>query len=175
MRMLRMEVVQKDILDHVENTLRSEFMTNLARSARRDVHELMADIFNSFDRNTETRFMAALEERNYDSAERIRQLMFTFEDLERLNDAALQMLLRKVEKEKLALALKGGTEDIRQRFLSNMSERAAKLLREDMDALGPVRLRDVDEAQAAIVAAAKALADAGEIDISVGERDELVY
>jgi flagellar motor switch protein FliG len=175
MRMLRMEVVQKDILDHVENTLRSEFMTNLARSARRDVHELMADIFNSFDRNTETRFMAALEERNYDSAERIRQLMFTFEDLERLNDAALQMLLRNLEKEKLALALKGGTEDIRQRFLSNMSERAAKLLREDMDALGPVRLRDVDEAQAAIVAAAKALADAGEIDISVGERDELVY
>lgn len=175
MRMLRMETVQKDILDHVENTLRSEFMTNLARSARRDVHELMADIFNSFDRNTETRFMAALEERSYDSAERIRQLMFTFEDLERLNDAALQMLLRKVEKEKLALALKGGTEDIRQRFLNNMSERAAKLLREDMDALGPVRLRDVDEAQAAIVAAAKALADAGEIDISVGERDELVY
>ncbi|MEX2311471.1 MAG: flagellar motor switch protein FliG, partial [Rhodospirillales bacterium] len=79
MRMLRMEAVQKEILDHVERTLRTEFMTNLARTARRDSHELMADIFNNLDRNTENRFMTALEERNRESAERIKQLMFTFD------------------------------------------------------------------------------------------------
>ncbi|HBA43348.1 MAG TPA: flagellar motor switch protein FliG, partial [Alphaproteobacteria bacterium] len=79
MRMLRMEAVQKDILDKVESTLRTEFMNNLARTNRRDAHEVMADIFNNFDRQTEGRFLSALEERNRESAERIRALMFTFE------------------------------------------------------------------------------------------------
>jgi len=77
MRMLRMEAVQKDVLDHVEKTLRTEFMTNLARTSRRDSHEMMADIFNNLDRSAENRFMTALEERNRESAERIKQVMFT--------------------------------------------------------------------------------------------------
>src|SRR6201996_8078082 len=84
MRLLRMEAVQKEVLDGVEKTLRTEFMSNLARTARRDAHELMADIFNNLDRNAENRFMSALEERNRESAERIKALMFTFEDLVRL-------------------------------------------------------------------------------------------
>ncbi|MGH6978754.1 MAG: flagellar motor switch protein FliG, partial [Brevundimonas sp.] len=75
-RMLRMEPVQRDILDKIEQTLRTEFMSNLARTSKRDSHELMADIFNSFDRQTEARFIGALEERSRDSAERIRSLMF---------------------------------------------------------------------------------------------------
>src|SRR5271156_744612 len=90
MRMLRMESVQKDVLDGVERTLRAEFMSNLARSTRRDAHEMMADIFNSLDRSSETRFLAALDERNREAAERIRSLMFTFEDLQRLTPAAVQ-------------------------------------------------------------------------------------
>src|SRR6201987_2125349 len=81
MRMLRMETVQKDVLDGVERTLRAEFMSNLARSTRRDAHEMMADIFNNLDRQSEGRFVAALEERNRESAERIKALMFTFDDL----------------------------------------------------------------------------------------------
>lgn len=176
MRMLRMEAVQKDILDHVENTLRTEFMTNLARTARRDSHELMADIFNNFDRNTENRFMTALEERNRESAEKIKQLMFTFEDLVRIDAAGVQQLLRRIERDQLGLALKGASDQVKDLFFKNMSERAAKMLREDMEAMGPVRLRDVDEAQAAIVSTVKALADAGEILVSgSGDRDELVY
>ena len=79
MRMLNMESVQKDVLETIERTLRREFMSNLARTARRDSHEMMAEIFNSLDRNTESKFLTALEERNRDSAEKIRQLMFTFE------------------------------------------------------------------------------------------------
>src|SRR5579862_2417950 len=106
MRMLRMEAVQKEVLDGVERTLRNEFITSLARTARRDAHEMMADIFNSLDRNAENRFMSALEEHNRESAERIKALMFTFEDLVRVDSAGIQMLLRSVEKDKLAVALK---------------------------------------------------------------------
>ncbi|PKU25960.1 flagellar motor switch protein FliG [Telmatospirillum siberiense] len=176
MRMLRMEAVQKEVLDGVEKTLRTEFMSNLARTARRDAHELMADIFNNLDRNAENRFMSALEERNRESAERIKQLMFTFEDLVRIDMAGIQTLLRSVEKDKLGMALKGASDTIKELFFKNMSERAGKMMREDMDAMGPVRLRDVDQAQSAIVVLAKELAASGQIVISEGrEEDELVY
>lgn len=176
MRMLRMEAVQKEILDHVERTLRTEFMTNLARTARRDSHELMADIFNNLDRNTENRFMTALEERNRESAERIKQLMFTFDDLVRVDSSGIQLLLRQVEKDMLAVALKGASEGVKELFFSNMSERAGKMMKEDMDAMGAVRLKDVDEAQSGIVQTAKALSDAGEIVIAGSdEESELVY
>ena len=175
-RMLTMEGVRKEILQAVENTLRSEFMANLARTSRRDPHESMADIFNNFDRATEKKFLETLEESNRDSAERIKGLMFTFDDLNKLDPASIQVLLRTVEKDKLGLALKGASEDLRDLFFSNMSERAGKIMREDMDALGPVRLRDVDEAQGMMVTVAKDLSDRGEIVIadSSGE-DELIY
>ena len=176
MRMLRMEAVQKEVLDNVEKTLRAEFMSTLARSARRDSHEMMADIFNNLDRNTENRFMTALEERNRESAEKIKSLMFTFDDLANLDMGGVQVLLRQVEKDKLALALKGASDDLKDLFFKNMSERAGKMMKEDMEAMGAVRLKDVDEAQATIVQSAKALADAGEIVISAGgEEDELIY
>ncbi|CAA7611723.1 flagellar motor switch protein FliG [Magnetospirillum sp. UT-4] len=176
MRMLRMEAVQKEVLDGVEKTLRTEFMTNLARTQRRDAHEMMADIFNNLDRNAENRFMSALEERNRESAEKIKALMFTFEDLVRLDASGVQTLLRQVEKDKLAMALKGASDAIKDMFFKNMSERAGKMLKEDMEAQGPVRLRDVDQAQALIVVMAKELAASGQIVISEGrEEDELVY
>jgi len=175
-RMLRMESVQKDILDKVEQTLRVEFMSNLARTAKRDAHEQMAEIFNNFDRQTESRFITALEERNRDSAERIKALMFTFEDLGKLDPGSIQTLLRGVEKDKLGLALKGATDGLRDVFFSNMSERAGKILRDDMEAMGPVRLKDVDEAQMRMVNVAKDLANKGEIMIAGGSaEDELVY
>ncbi len=175
-RMLRMESVQKDILDKVEQTLRVEFMSNLARTAKRDAHEQMAEIFNNFDRQTESRFVTALEERNRDSAERIKALMFTFEDLAKLDPGSIQTLLRNVEKDKLGLALKGATDGLRDVFFTNMSERAGKILRDDMEAMGPVRLKDVDEAQMRMVNVAKDLANKGEIMIATGSgEDELVY
>ena len=174
MRMLRMENVQKEALEGVERTLKMEFMSNLARSTRRDAHEMMAEIFNGLDRQAEGRIMAALEERNLEAAERIRALMFTFDDLRRLDPQGLQVLLRGVEKEKLTLALKGAAEEMRELFFRNMTERAAKLLRDDIAALGPVRLKDVDEAQASVVAAAKDLASQGQIQLSEGKDDQLV-
>ena len=176
MRMLRMESVQKEVLDDVERTLRTEFMSNLARTNRRDSHELMAEIFNNLDRATESKFLAALEERNRDAAERIKALMFTFEDLATLDPTAVQTMLRVAEKDKLSIALKGASESLRELFFSNMSERAGKILRDEMQAMGPVRLKDVDDAQMHMVQLAKDLAARGEIIISEGKgEDELVY
>lgn len=175
-RMLRMEPVQREILDKIEQTLRTEFMSNLARTSKRDSHEMMADIFNSFDRQTEARFIGALEERNREAAERIRALMFVFEDLSKLDPGGIQTLLRAVEKDSLGLALKGSSEALREMFFSNMSERAAKIMREDMESMGPVRLKDVDQAQMAMVQVAKDLAAKGEIMlVGQGGDDELIY
>jgi flagellar motor switch protein FliG len=175
MRMLRMETVQKEVLDGVEKTLRAEFMSNLARSSRRDSHEMMAEIFNNLDRAAETRFVNGLEERNRESAEKVKSLMFTFDDLQRLSAMAIQTLLRSVEKDRLPIALKGASDKIKDLFLTNMSERAAKMLRDDIAALGPVRLRDVDEAQGGIVNLAKELAAQGQIEIGGNNDDEVVY
>jgi flagellar motor switch protein FliG len=175
-RMLRMEPVQREILDKIEQTLRTEFMSNLARTSKRDSHEMMADIFNSFDRQTEARFIGALEERNRESAEHIRALMFVFEDLSKLDPGGVQTLLRAVEKDQLALALKGASETLREMFFTNMSERASKIMREDMESMGPVRLKDVDTAQMAMVTAAKDLAARGEIMLAgASGDDELIY
>lgn len=175
-RMLRMEPVQREILDKIEQTLRTEFMSNLARTSKRDSHEMMADIFNSFDRQTEARFIGALEERNREAAERIRALMFVFEDLAKLDPGGIQTLLRSVEKDQLALALKGASESLRELFFGNMSERASKIMREDMESMGPVRLKDVDSAQMAMVQVAKDLAAKGEIMlVGQGGDDELIY
>ncbi len=175
-RMLRMESVQKDVLDDIERTLRNEFMNNLALTNRRDPHESMAEIFNNLDRSSETKFMTALEDRNKDSAEKIKSLMFTFEDLGKLDATAIQAILRVADKAKLPTALKGASDAIKELFFTNMSERAGKLLKEDMAGLGPVRLRDVEEAQTHLVSVAKDLASKGEIVIiKENEEDELVY
>lgn len=175
-RMLRMEPVQREILDKIEETLRTEFMSNLARTSKHDSHEMMANIFNNFDRQTENRFLAALEERSRDSAEKIRSLMFVFEDLSKLDPGGIQTLMRSIDKDQMALALKGASDSLRDLFFSNMSERAGKIMRDDMAAMGPVRLKDVDTAQQSIVALAKDLAAKGEIMLADGGADdELIY
>jgi flagellar motor switch protein FliG len=171
-----MEPIQRDILEKIEITLRNEFMSNLARTSKRDSHELMAEIFNNFDRATENRFIGALEERNREAAERIRSLMFVFEDLKKLDPGGVQTLLRAVEKSELALALKGASDELRNLFFGNMSERAAKIMRDDMASMGPVRLKDVEGAQSGMVQIAKDLAQRGEIMLADGGRDdELIY
>src|ERR1700759_1353383 len=145
-RMLRMEAVQKEVLERLEQTLRTEFMSNLSQTRRRDAHEVMAEIFNNFDRQTETRFLTSLEEENRESAERIKALMFTFDDLIKLDAGSAQTLMRNVDKDKLGIALKSANEEVRAFFLGNMSSRAGKMLLDDMAGRGPGPLSQVDEA-----------------------------
>lgn len=176
-RLIKMESVQKDVIERVEQTLRSEFMSTLSQTSKRDPYQPIAEIFNFFDRQTESRFFAAMENSQKDSAERIKTLMFTFDDLVKLDSGAIQTILRKVDKGKLTIALKGATETVREYFLKNMSQRAAKLMSDDLQNMGPVRLREVDEAQSLMISTAKDLADKGEIVIvkSGNSEDELVY
>jgi flagellar motor switch protein FliG len=175
-RMLKMESVSKEVLERIEDTLRSEFISNLSMSSRRDSHEQMAEIFNAFDRQTESRFLTSLDERSRESSQRIRSLMFTFDDLMKLDPASVQTLLRGIEKDTLATALKGASEQARTFFLGNMSNRAARNLEDEMGSLGPVRLKDVDDAQMKMVMLTKDLAAKGDIMISKNRaEDELVY
>lgn len=171
-RMLGLDPVQKEILEKIEMTLRTEFMSTLNHTKRRDSHEQMAEIFNSFDRQTEARFITSLEEVNRDDADRIKQLMFTFEDLSRLETSAIQTLLSRLDKRDLALALKGASDALKDSFFQNMSGRAAKLLQDDMAGMGPVRVKDVDDAQTRMVATAKDLAAKGEIIILKTKSDD---
>lgn len=176
-RMLRMEAIQKDVLDDVEKTLRTEFMANLAKTTRRDSHELMAEIFNSLDRTVESRIMGSLEQTAPEAAEKIRSLMFTFEDLGKVDPTSIQTIIRAVDKDKLPPALKGASDAIKDLFFSNMSERAAKIMKEDMGSMGPIRLKDVEEAQQYIVNVAKDLEARGEIVLSKGNNaeDQMIF
>src|SRR5258706_6735632 len=136
----------------------------------------MAEIFNNFDRQTETRFITSLEEENRKSAERIKALMFTFDDLVKLDSASAQTLMRHIDKDKLGIALKSANEDVRGFFLGHMSSRAGKILLDDMAALGPVRLPDVDAARAPLLNLAKDLAPKIAIMLTKNRADdEQVY
>jgi len=162
-RMLRMDTVQKEVLSQIEQTLKVEFMSNLSRSQRRDPHESMAEVFNAMDRATEEAMLKALDERSPESAERIRALMFTFEDLGTLLPAAVGVIVKQADKRQMAMALKAAPDQMKQLFFSCMTERSAKLMRDDMTSMGPVRARDCEEAQNVLVRLAKQLADSGEI------------
>src|ERR687889_640200 len=117
-RMLKMENVQKEALEHIEETLKTEFVTTVSQTSRRDAHKSMAEVFNAFDRQTEGRFLTALDQTNRDAAKKIRALMFTFEDLSKLDPGSVQTLMRQVDRDTLSRALKGAPESIRSFFFS---------------------------------------------------------
>ena len=171
-RMLDLESVKKEVFDDVEETLHREFISTLSRQDTRDSHEAVAEIINGMDRSTEAKLMNMLEETDSGAADKIRALMFTFEDLANINAAGIQTLVRSVDKKRLIIALKGASEKVRWAFFENMSERAEKLIHEDMHHLGPIRLREVDEAQAEILEIAKDLATRGEIMIGTSINDD---
>ena len=165
------------MLDDVERTLRTEFMSNLARTNRRDAHEMMAEIFNNLDRKhrepvPRPPWKSATASRPNAS----RALMFTFEDLSKLDPDGGPDLLRSAEKDKVPIALKGASDGLtRPVLLATCPNAPAKIMREEMDAMGPVRLREVDEAQTSMVQMAKDLAAKGQIEIGEGKDEELVY
>lgn len=175
-RMLNMEPVQKDVLNQLEDTLRTEFISNLTSGPRRDNFEMIAEIFNGLDRSTEAHFLAMLEERNRDAAHKVRSLMFTFEDLTNLDPASTQTLIRYADRDQLALALKGAASDVKRFFIGQMSTRAAKNLQDLMADKGPVRLKEIEENQMRLVMLAKELAAKGEITIGRNrQEDTMIY
>ncbi len=130
---------------------------------------LTAELLNMLDRDTTNRILAKLDEEDPYLSEKIKEKMFTFEDIRKLDNRAIVEILKAVEKSTLIVALKGAPEDIKEKFFSNMSKKAADIMREDMDALGPVRASEVEKAQKQVIQVIKNLADQGIIDITGGE------
>lgn len=173
-RILNLGNVKKEILERVEKILRAEFISSIGKTQKSDSFEMLAEIFNNFDRNSESKFMAMLEASLPDAASKIKDKMFTFDDLVKIDTKGIQRLLREVEKSRLTLALKGASDSVKSVLFASLSQRAAKIIEEDLVALGPVRVKEVDNARAEIVAVAKSLIEKGEIDIVLDSNNDFI-
>jgi flagellar motor switch protein FliG len=175
-RIAVMDRTSPEILEQLERTLERKMSSVLQPSDFSNVGGLdpLIQIINRADRATERLIVEGLQERDPELAEEVKSRMFMFEDIVLLEDRAMQQVLREVENADLALALKGVTDEVRTKVTSNMSERAATTLMEDVELLGPVLLRQVEEAQQKIIRTIRRLEDSGEITIRRGADDEYV-
>jgi flagellar motor switch protein FliG len=168
LRVLKIEGVQKEIIQQLEETLKQEFITTLNKSTNRDSHNLIAEVFNRTDRGTVDRLLKLIDGENSESAEKIRRRMFTFVDLQKLTSLDIQKVISQSKTENLAKALKGVDESVRRFFYNNMGERAGKLLQDEIESLGGIRMREIDDAQAEVVKLAKQMGEEGLITIPQG-------
>jgi flagellar motor switch protein FliG len=174
-RIATMEQVSPEILKEIARMLKVKLDAIVTHeyATSGGVHSL-ASILNAADRGLERNVLEALETRNPDLANEIRGLMFVFEDILKLDDRSIQLVLKDIDTKDLALALRGSSEDVSERIMANMSQRGAELLREEIEYMQPQRRRVIEEAQTKIVAAVRRLEDAGELVISRGGDDEIV-
>lgn len=168
-RMAFLEKVDTKVLEEIENVLREQLeAVGVVEGKQLGGVEMVASILNQMDRTLESELLGKVEENDPDLAERIKQLMFTFEDLTQLDDKSVQVLLKEISSDEVSLALKGASDAMKDKIFSNMSERAAAMLKEDLEAMGPVRLSDVEKAQVKIAMIAKKLESEGKIILSRG-------
>ncbi len=174
-RVATMDRTSPEVIMEVEKVLERQ-MASVVTEDYTNVGGIQAvvNILNNVDRGTEKNIIEALEVDNPDLAEEIRRRMFVFEDILTLDNRSVQRTLREVDNQDLTMALKGASEEVKKRIFENMSKRQAEIVNEDMEYMGPVRLRDVEEAQQKIVNIIRKLEDAGEIIISRGGGDEII-
>ena len=174
-RMANLEEISPEVVARISSVLqrRLESLSSSSREQRGGVRAVAA-LFNHLERNVGTPVLEAIESERPELAVSIRNLMFIFDDLARVDDNGLRELVQRADKKTLTIALKGASEDLRQRIFDNMSKRAAEMMREEMDVMGPVRVREVEKAQQAIVAVARTLEDEGVIVTSGEGADEYV-
>lgn len=175
-RLATMDRTMPEIIQEVESVLEQKIASVLSQefTAAGGV-EALADILNRVDRSTEKLILETLEERDQELAEEVKKIMFVFEDIVLLDDRSIQMVLKDVDQKDLSLALRASSEDVKNKIFSNLSQRAGESIREDMEFMGPVRIRTVEESQQRIVNTIRRLEEAGEIFISHGgEEDVLV-
>lgn len=163
--------VVRDVEKSLESRMRSMFMQQLEKAGG---VQSVAQILNVTDRMTNKAILESLEQEDSELVEQIRRLMFVFEDLMKLDDKAIQMLMKEVETSQWALALKGASEELKAKIMGNLSQRASAMLQEEMQYLGPVRVSDVETTQQLIVDAVRKLEDAGEIVINAGAGEKLI-
>ncbi len=166
MRIATMERTPPEVVREVERVLERKMASVFTQgfTFAGGVREV-AEILNSIDRATEKKIMAKLQEADPELAEEIGRLMFTFDDIVHVDDAGIQKALREIESKELALALKGSNEGVAEKIFKNMSERAREMIKEEIEFMGPVRLRNVEEAQQKVVAVVRKLEEAGELII----------
>lgn len=168
-RLLEVPVVNREILDDIERALRNDLGMDLVQDKKKDPHGYMADLIGRVNTDTETRLLTSLEGLSPEHAAKVRKHIFGFADMLLIGNAAIQALLQECDKSRLALALKLSDDSARQKFLSNMSERQAKMFREELEAGGTPRKAEVEEAQKEIVLLAKALSAAGLLSLEPEE------
>ncbi|MCR4819019.1 MAG: flagellar motor switch protein FliG [Fretibacterium sp.] len=174
-RIATMDRITPEVLREVERVLERKLSTVMGQDfTMAGGIDAVVALVNSADRTTERNIMEYLEENDPELAEEIKKRLFVFEDIMRLDDRSLQRILREVDMKELSLALKGATEELKAKFFKNMSKRAAEMLQEDMDYMGPVRVKDVEEAQQKVVNVVRGLEEQGEIVIASGGEDDLV-
>jgi flagellar motor switch protein FliG len=167
LRIATMGETRPEVVAHVEAVMKQKLSSVVTQeSAAVGGVKPLAEILNNADRTTERNVLDQLAETNAELAEEIRLLLFTFEDVIKLDDRSIQMVLKEVDQKDLAIALRGVTEDVRGRVFANMSERGAEMLREEIEFQPPQRRRVVEEAQSRIVGAVRRLEEAGQITIA---------
>lgn len=176
LKIAEMDRTNPEILNEIEKIIESKFSSVVTQDfSKAGGVDALANILNRTDRSTEKKIMETLESQDMSLAERVRELMFVFEDIISLDDRSIQRMLREVETKDLAMALKGANQEVRDKIFKNMSERASAMLKDDMEYMGPVRAKEVQECQTKIVAIIRALEATGEIVlIREGAEDELI-
>lgn len=174
-RIAQMEATSPEVIKEVELVLERKLSSMVTQDySSTGGIQAIVDILNAVDRGTEKFIMETLEIQEADLAEEIRKRMFVFEDIINLDSVSIQRFIREVDNSELAVALKGATDEVKNMIFGNMSKRMAETLAEDMEFMGPVRVRDVEEAQQKIVNVIRKLEEAGEIIISRGGGDEII-
>ncbi|MCB0824603.1 MAG: flagellar motor switch protein FliG [Armatimonadetes bacterium] len=174
-RIAQMEQTPPDVVRKVEQILEKKVSSLLSTEmTKAGGPKALVDLLGSVDRATERAILDSLSESNPELADEIKNMMFVFEDIVQLDDRAVQSVLKEVDMKELGTALKGVNQEVQDKIYRNMSERAVEMLKEDMEFLGPIKMRAVEEAQQKVVAIIRRLEDAGEISIGRGEEDEFV-
>lgn len=174
LRIARLGQISEDVVRDVDRALKMELSGAVGPGGKAGGLQVLVDIINGVDKSTEDAVMEYVEEDDAEMANEIRNLMFVFEDLTNIDDTAMREILKKVEGQQLTYALKTATEEMKEKIFSNLSQRAGEMLKDDLDAMGPVRLAEVEEAQQAVVRAAKELEADGTITLGKGKDDVLV-
>ena len=174
MRIAKLGQISDDVVRDVDRALKLELSGAVGPGGKAGGLQVLVDIINGVDKTTEDMVMEFVEEDNPEMANDIRNLMFVFEDLTSIDDTAMREILKKVEGQQLTYALKTATDEMKEKIFSNLSQRAGEMLKDDLDAMGPVRLAEVEEAQQAVVRAAKELEADGTITLGKGKDDVLV-
>ena len=174
LRIARLGQISEDVVRDVDKALKLELSGAVGPGGKAGGLQVLVDIINGVDKSTEDAVMEYVEEDDAEMANEIRNLMFVFEDLTNIDDSAMREILKKVEGQQLTYALKTATEEMKEKIFSTLSQRAGEMLKDDLEAMGPVRLAEVEESQQAVVRAAKELEADGTITLGKGKDDVLV-